>query len=926
MLDYKWPIVPRACQCPFIGATRIRDCRCPPPPDLGPATGTSPLLQCKFKRIVVDEGHVAAGNSAMVRLAARIRAECRWIVSGTPTETLVGSTLFRQGQGKEESEQRHGDVERPKRLDWPTLSVSKSEKRDLDRLDALVCSFLGLPLDGHEGRRDWSTHVSQPLLRSGWGASTRLHRILSHVMVRNRAEDVERDYPLPPLEERVEHLRFTAIERMTFNILQALILLNAVWSQREDDDYFFHAKNRKYLATIMENLSLSCFHFSGPDMAQQAWDALAHARKMLSKTGRWKQADRSAANLAIRHLREATGSKEWLYRSNDVTFETVNLPENVAKAWFRGNWVPKTQKPMMSAEELMAMQRAAVNVAQEARQNVQQKNVEVGLDNNESVEPDGHSLDDEELVEELITRGVRDRREYWNRMDKENKKKDSSANGTTMTSLPANEAAKKASSSTPTGRRAAHSSSRATSKQRNAEKDLLTSMKESGSRQTLLPRDSSLGKVQLTATSSTKLRRVLEFVEAVPGDEKAIIFSNLDNVLYEVSTALEIARFPHFIYASGTNQVQRNEAVTAFTSKQTYARFMLMKINVGGRGLDLSCANHAIFLEPIIDRALRVQALKRTWRTGQTRPVKVLTLVMQGTFEEEVLRLRLEDASSTSSSVAGGVGNVAKMSDDPSMRAVVSNPKFVEAEDGEEEEEDIRDAELRLLEEEEESLGGRRRLRADAIREALEKKAGIEHGAPTPLEKGRRLKKSIYLFSSAPSSPPTSSKSTPSPPSRPKGMLQAKKELLTPPIMEDVRKEVHSHRGSERDESLDAVEQRSIDIDASMLPPTPPITPDDVLGGPLRPPAVRFVPKSGVSGADDGKIDERPLLRHRGGGGGILRNPSPTPLKRLTRRAHEEATTMQDGLTPPKRQRPEAVGVNDQDGNIAKKRKKVTFV
>lgn len=94
-------------------------------------------------------------------------------------------------------------------------------------------------------------------------------------MVRNQPQDI--NYSLPPLKDEVVRLEFNRLERATFNVLQSLILLNAVGSQREDDDYFFHHSNRKHLASIMENLSLSCFHFAGPNLREQSEDALKHA-------------------------------------------------------------------------------------------------------------------------------------------------------------------------------------------------------------------------------------------------------------------------------------------------------------------------------------------------------------------------------------------------------------------------------------------------------------------------------------------------------------------------------------------------------------------------------------------------------------------------------------------------------------------------
>lgn len=605
-LEWIWPSIPRECRCPYLGSSRTIDCHCPPVRPYEPSRDMSPLLLCKFKRLCVDEGHVAAGDSDMVRMATKIRAECRWVISGTPTESLVGSNLFRGSSSAVRNK-----------------VVSSVEKKDLEKLRALLADFLRVP-----HLQDWHSHYEMPFKKAALYSSTRLWTLLGRVMVRNRPEDVERNSPLPPLHDRVVRLQFTQLERVTFNVLQSLILLNAVWSQREDDDYFFHYSNRKHLASIMENLSLSCFHFAGPNLSEQAREALEHARVQLSKENKWSSIDREQAQMANTRLEEALNDADWVHRRGDVVFRTAQLGSVLVRAWKRQD---STGDLQLSAEETMAMQRAMrIILDQQASGTLEEGDVG--------------------RTEELITMGERDRRAFFARQAKAEQ-----------------------GSKGPQGVKSADDghaivatspSKRATSGKRRSRMDLLEYTRVEYGERRRLPVDSGLRAACLTATSSTKLAKLLEVLSDIPRNEKVVIFSNLDNVLYEVSTALDIAWLPHFIYASGTNQERRNETVSAFRSEQTFARILLMKTNIGGRGLDLSCANHAIFLEPILDKSLRVQALKRTWRTGQQRPVHSTTLVIEETFEEQVLRI-------------SETAKTHKLSEDPSMRAVVSNPTFV---------------------------------------------------------------------------------------------------------------------------------------------------------------------------------------------------------------------------------------------------------
>lgn len=142
---------------------------------------------------------------------------------------------------------------------------SNLERKDLERLKKILVSFLKLPpfysFPGSDTSqtKDWTSVVSAGLMGSSssskppeWGACRRLSSILNRVIVRNRTEDVEKNCPLPPIHFKVQRLSFSNIERLTFNSLNALITLNAVWTQREDEDYFFHHQNRKHLLGIME--------------------------------------------------------------------------------------------------------------------------------------------------------------------------------------------------------------------------------------------------------------------------------------------------------------------------------------------------------------------------------------------------------------------------------------------------------------------------------------------------------------------------------------------------------------------------------------------------------------------------------------------------------------------------------------------------
>lgn len=80
---YSWAI----CKCPGSKGSRVPDCKCNPPK-------YSPLFQIRWKRLVVDEGHVHGTDKTNIsKVASLLSIERRWLVTGTPTTNLLGINL-----------------------------------------------------------------------------------------------------------------------------------------------------------------------------------------------------------------------------------------------------------------------------------------------------------------------------------------------------------------------------------------------------------------------------------------------------------------------------------------------------------------------------------------------------------------------------------------------------------------------------------------------------------------------------------------------------------------------------------------------------------------------------------------------------------------------------------------------------------------
>ena len=66
----------------------------------------------------------------------------------------------------------------------------------------------------------------------------------------------------------------------------------------------------------------------------------------------------------------------------------------------------------------------------------------------------------------------------------------------------------------------------------------------------------------------------------------------------------------------------------------------LVSLKAGGLGLNLTVADYVFLLDPWWNPAAEAQAIDRTHRIGQTRPVFAYRLIAQDTVEEKLLALQ----------------------------------------------------------------------------------------------------------------------------------------------------------------------------------------------------------------------------------------------------------------------------------------------
>lgn len=141
--------------------------------------------------------------------------------------------------------------------------------------------------------------------------------------------------------------------------------------------------------------------------------------------------------------------------------------------------------------------------------------------------------------------------------------------------------------------------------------------------------------------SSTKIDTCVEILQNVkdnkPG-EKTIVFSQFVGLLDLLSIPLSKAKIKTLRYDGSMNAIARASAVFEFEDNPD-ANVMLVSLKAGNVGLNLTCANHCIVMDPFWNPFVIMQAVDRVHRIGQTRETHVYKLSIPETVEDRILSL-----------------------------------------------------------------------------------------------------------------------------------------------------------------------------------------------------------------------------------------------------------------------------------------------
>lgn len=304
--------------------------------------GDSPLTKVHWLRIIVDEGHNVAGHGQrtnMLHLLDQLRVERRWVVSGTPSSGLYGVEVSLASRETYSSDTDLSNATNTAlRGRKKTGSAVENELKDLDKLRHLVVEFLDLKPWSNSRANDpanWTKYI-KPVGEDGKRRKApSLRATLQSLVVRHRMDTIHSEIPLPPLSNRVVHLEPTFFDRLSLNLFIFTLAVNIITSERTDQDYMFHPRNRKHLSQNISNYRQAGFWWAGFDEKDISSSMDISTRYLEKNRARMSEEDIAMLAEGIEISRAALDNGSWIafrqFRELGVFVE--GFPSHAKSLW-----------------------------------------------------------------------------------------------------------------------------------------------------------------------------------------------------------------------------------------------------------------------------------------------------------------------------------------------------------------------------------------------------------------------------------------------------------------------------------------------------------------------------------------------------------------------------------------------------------------
>ncbi|RMZ86672.1 hypothetical protein DV736_g6101, partial [Chaetothyriales sp. CBS 134916] len=611
----------------------------------------SPFTELRWLRVICDEGHAFAGSASRTNslmMLNKMSVERLWSISGTPSHALHGVEVSLPSIDENNAKSRSGAVSRA--LEQRRMPVSaEQECKDVERLRLIVTHFFKIQPWGNmksQAGLNWKKYLAPFDADGNRRCAPGLRTLLQSLMVRHRLSDINIDLQLPPLYNRTVYIKPSYYDKLTLNLFMMSLISNAVTSERVDEDYMHHPRNRQQLDELISNLRQATFHWVGISTDDVMGTMRVSNGYLDNNIDNISDSDGVLLTQAIQAGQRALGDPGWVALStlHEIGMYIENFPSHAAEAW---SLTGEATEPLLLGT-------------------VQARDVRKYVTKNK---------DSEYVTEGMVGAGLRAMIEARERAQNDMAKSQRSSNPSSGTSsIPAGVIiSEEPKLKTHTSRPPLNISSN--SKKRRAHIESYPSSTYTNAAATY----QQLAQTRILGFTSAKLTYLCSQLLSHPADTKSIVFYTHNNAAFFLAEALELLSIDFRIYANTLSPSTRSQYLHAFNTDTT-TKVLLMDFKQAAHGLHVAAASRVYFVGPVWDVSAEAQAIKRAHRIGQTKPVYVETLVLEDTIEDRMWRRRKRLSD-------GGGGDLSVMKgwlDDEGVVGIIKNERFLAVAEGEE--------------------------------------------------------------------------------------------------------------------------------------------------------------------------------------------------------------------------------------------------
>lgn len=140
---------------------------------------------------------------------------------------------------------------------------------------------------------------------------------------------------------------------------------------------------------------------------------------------------------------------------------------------------------------------------------------------------------------------------------------------------------------------------------------------------------------------------------AVSGGHKILLFSQFTSMLSILEERMKAEKISFYTLTGSVNKEKRARMVEDFNNDDTSV--FCISLKAGGTGLNLTSADIVIHYDPWWNLAVQNQATDRAHRIGQEHLVMVYRLIIEGTIEDNIVKLQ-EKKKELAEQILGGEG------------------------------------------------------------------------------------------------------------------------------------------------------------------------------------------------------------------------------------------------------------------------------